>query len=393
MHQETKLDPPGSHALRVLPSGSERMQTAECRTLRGFGSWLPYFPVLPHWANSFRPAGAGAGALPSDSRSHRRELRLLQSMKTHAGAQDAPVEIQNDPLPGNFGGLTRPPERGIMVIRTNVRSESSMPLSTVETRAPGLSANGGRPKTKTGFKRRASAAVRNGSHARAAGTQASEPSNPNRADTRFDRRLAEVLHHASRIFCEKGYEGASMRDLSRASGMSLAGLYHYCESKEELLYLIQKHTFRTIIATLRRKLGGSTDPQERIHIFIANHIEYFLANKEAMKVLTHEDETLKNGRGTEIAAIKREYYRICLGLVEDLPRPPELPFSPRVAVLSLFGMINWVYTWHNPRVDADAGALARKMGGIFLHGVLGGKPARRKVETHRLNGFHREKKS
>src|SRR5579872_6020976 len=99
MHQETKLDPPGSHALRVLSSGSERMQTAKCRALRGFGSWLPYFPVLPHWANSFRPAGAGAGALPSDSRSHRRELRLLQSMKTHAGAQNEPVEIRNDPLP------------------------------------------------------------------------------------------------------------------------------------------------------------------------------------------------------------------------------------------------------------------------------------------------------
>src|SRR6185437_1399809 len=69
-------------------------------------------------------------------------------------------------------------------------------------------------------------------------------------DSRFDRQLARVLEHAARIFCEKGYEGASMRDLSRASGMSLAGLYHYCESKEELLYLIQKHTFRSIIDNL-----------------------------------------------------------------------------------------------------------------------------------------------
>ena len=61
-------------------------------------------------------------------------------------------------------------------------------------------------------------------------------------DTRFDRRLADVLAHASRIFWEKGYEGASMRDLSRATGMSLAGLYHYFESKEELLNLIQCET-------------------------------------------------------------------------------------------------------------------------------------------------------
>jgi TetR/AcrR family transcriptional regulator, cholesterol catabolism regulator len=196
-------------------------------------------------------------------------------------------------------------------------------------------------------------------------------------ENRFDRRLADLLAHASRIFCEKGYEGASMRDLSRATGMSLAGLYHYFESKEELLYLIQKHAFTTIIEAARHKLESSSDPEERIRIFIRNHLEYFLANKEAMKVLTHEDETLKNGRGAEIASIKREYYRICLDLLEELRRSGRLEFSGRLAVLSLFGMINWIYTWHNPLVDADAEALARHMGDIFLRGVTSaGKPKR-----------------
>jgi len=63
----------------------------------------------------------------------------------------------------------------------------------------------------------------------------------------YDRRLAEILAHATEVFCKKGYEGASMRDLSRDSGMSLAGLSYYFESKERLLYLIQKHTFTTIV--------------------------------------------------------------------------------------------------------------------------------------------------
>lgn len=195
------------------------------------------------------------------------------------------------------------------------------------------------------------------------------------SDTRFDRRLADVLAHASRIFCEKGYEGASMRDLSRATGMSLAGLYHYFESKEELLYLIQKHTFTTIIETLRGKLEGSSSPEDRLRVFIQSHLEYSLANKEAMKVLVHEDETLKDARGAQIAAIKREYYHICFDLLEDLRRQKGLEFSGRLAVLSLFGMINWIYTWHNPRVDPDASALARQMGDIFLRGVgQTGKP-------------------
>src|SRR5438270_2581245 len=81
-------------------------------------------------------------------------------------------------------------------------------------------------------------------------------------DSRFDRQLARVLEHAAHIFCEKGYEGASMRDLSRAAGMSLAGLYHYFESKEELLYLIQKHAFRTIIERIQQRLKGVAGPEE-----------------------------------------------------------------------------------------------------------------------------------
>src|ERR1700730_12878126 len=175
--------------------------------------------------------------------------------------------------------------------------------------------------------------------------------------TRFDRRLSEILIHATNVFCEKGYEGASMRDLSRASGMSLAGLYYYFESKERLLFLIQKHTFTTIVQRLKARLEGVSDPEQRIRIFILNHLEYFLANQASMKVLSHEADALKNGFASDVASVKREYYRICVGLLDELKSDRGLQFSTRIAVLSLFGMMNWIYTWHNPRVDADAAHL------------------------------------
>jgi AcrR family transcriptional regulator len=190
-----------------------------------------------------------------------------------------------------------------------------------------------------------------------------------RNGSRFDRRLAKILEHATDVFYQRGYEGASMRDLSRASGMSLAGMYYYFESKERLLYLIQKHTFQTILEQLKSRLKQVSDPEQRIRVFILNHLEYFLANQKAMKVLSHEDEVLKNGFGAEIAAIKREYYRTCVQLMDELKEACGLAFSSRIAVLSLFGMMNWIYTWHNQRVDADAGELARQMGDIFLRGI------------------------
>ena len=201
------------------------------------------------------------------------------------------------------------------------------------------------------------------------GVRRRAPISEPRLGTRFDRRLANILAHATNVFYEKGYAAASMRDLSRASGVSLSGLYYYFESKEKLLYLIQKDTFTTILARLRPRLEEVDHPTERIRMFIRNHLEYFLSNQKAMKVLSHEDDVLKNGFGSEIAAIKREYYRICMELLNDYKRANGLEFSSRTAVLSLFGMMNWIYTWYNPRVDADAKALAREMGDIFLRGI------------------------
>src|SRR5882757_9932265 len=96
------------------------------------------------------------------------------------------------------------------------------------------------------------------------------PSGPTPPDTRFDRRLAQILDYATEVFAERGYEGASMRDLSRRSGISLAGLYYYFESKEKLLYFIQQHTFSTIIERLRERLAATSDPEARIRIFVGN---------------------------------------------------------------------------------------------------------------------------
>jgi len=222
------------------------------------------------------------------------------------------------------------------------------------------------------------------------------PEQPAPPDTRFDRRLAEILDYATEIFAQKGYEGASIRDLSRLSGISLAGLYYYFNSKEKLLYFIQQHTFRTIMERLRERLAQSRDPETRIRLFVENHIGYSIEKQSAMKVLSHEDEVLKNSYGTELAAIKREYYRICVELVEGLATAEGLEFvgkgagaaggiSTRTAVLGLFGMMNWLYTWYNPRVDPGAEILAREISDIFLRGIRANKAGSRKLphETER----------
>ncbi|MBV9607998.1 MAG: TetR family transcriptional regulator [Acidobacteria bacterium] len=208
-------------------------------------------------------------------------------------------------------------------------------------------------------------------------------------EARYDQQLAKILDHATEVFCEKGYEGASMRDIARSTGMSLAGMYHYFGTKERLLYLIQKLSFGQIRKRLDQRISQADGPEQRIRAFIANHLEYFLEHQHAMKVLSHEDDVLTAVYGREVAELKRDYYRICCNLVEDYKKEKKLDFDSRTAVLALFGMMNWIYTWYNPRLDGDAGRLAREMGNIFFGGIANcsranGRRRRVNLRQHRM---------
>lgn len=185
-----------------------------------------------------------------------------------------------------------------------------------------------------------------------------------------EAKLQHILLHSARVFAEQGFEGASMRDISRATGVSLSGLYYYFESKQKLLYLIQNNAFTIITQRLDTRLEGVRDPEERLRVLVQNHVEYFLSHPSEMKVLSHEEEALDSPYCEEVAAIKKRYYALAREIFDGLAATASADGSnPRLAVLSLFGMMNWIYKWHNPKVDPGAEELTDAIVGIFLHGV------------------------
>jgi AcrR family transcriptional regulator len=195
-----------------------------------------------------------------------------------------------------------------------------------------------------------------------------------------EAKLQHILRHSAEIFAKHGFEATSMRDISRATGVSLSGLYYYFDSKQRLLFRIQSHAFTFILERLQARLETSADPQARLRTLVQNHIEYFLSHPNEMKVLSHEEEALVNPLRQDIGVIKRKYYGLARKIFEAVAAEGTAPgLNPRIAVLSLFGMMNWVYQWHNPEVDPAASELTDLILGIFLHGVLAA-PAK-------LNGF------
>jgi AcrR family transcriptional regulator len=200
---------------------------------------------------------------------------------------------------------------------------------------------------------------------------------------RYDEKLARILRTAAAVIAEKGYDRASIRDISRATGVSLSGLYYYVESKEELLFLIQDHCFGTVIANLERLLEGVEDPERRLRLLVDNHLRYFVNNIAEMKVLAHEAESLRGEYLEAVNGKKRRYAERCAEILTAL-RPAD-GVDVRVATFALFGMMNWVYTWYRPGRDVGVAELAETMSQLFLRGFLSGSEAPGSTERKGLD--------
>jgi TetR/AcrR family transcriptional regulator, cholesterol catabolism regulator len=183
----------------------------------------------------------------------------------------------------------------------------------------------------------------------------------------FDERLDALLRVAAEVFARKGYHATTMRDLSRASGMSLAGMYHYVPGKEDLLYLIQQRCFQSVLAGVQDAIEKESDPVARLRTFVRRHLEFFAANMNEMKVLSHEAESLTGDRAREILELKRRYAQLLQHTIAGADGR-----HPSIAAYALFGMMNWIYTWYRPDGLLGPTELADTMADLFLHGVRGG---------------------
>jgi len=190
--------------------------------------------------------------------------------------------------------------------------------------------------------------------------------------SRYDKKLEHILRTSARIFAEKSYHSTSMRDLSRATGVSLAGLYHYCKSKEELLFLIQDHCFGRVLERLEQRTRGINDPLEKLRIFIDNHLSFFAANMAEMKVLSHEAESLAGDLHKLVSTKKERYARVARKILREIAEQERTNAGVdlTVATYALFGMMNWIYNWYDPRGKLSVNQLVDNITRLFLVGFI-----------------------
>lgn len=186
---------------------------------------------------------------------------------------------------------------------------------------------------------------------------------------RYNKKLNAVLTASSALFARKGFERATIRDVSQATGMSLAGLYYYFKSKEELLFLIQFTTFESLCEKLREIIEDETDPHTCLHSMINMHFGYFIRNMNELKICSREIESLEGEFYRQVAEKRKEYFDLTQSIFEKISDKSGGSLAEsRLAALYLFGTLNWIYQWYRPGRYPDAKELANQLSAIYLRG-------------------------
>ena len=209
------------------------------------------------------------------------------------------------------------------------------------------------------------------------GAKAAESAPRRQKTAKFDRKLVDILHTAAAVFAEVGYDPASIRMVADRAGVSVAGLYYYVRSKDELLYLIQYHVFDGLVrrfesdsAEMLAGSGETARPEARLHRFIHNHLDHFLADMASLTVCTRELGRLSGDYLQQVEALQHTYFHQALEIFQEIcAAHDDRPFDPRTATLAMFGTINWVSSWYDPASDKSAGELAGEFAKLYLRGV------------------------
>ena len=196
---------------------------------------------------------------------------------------------------------------------------------------------------------------------------------PTAAGGTFETRRDHILHAATHVFAQYGYEKASMRTIAKAADVSLAGLYHYFERKEQLLFVMQFRVFSSLLSNLRERLVGVDEPRNRLCTMIQAHVTYFAEHMAELKVCSHELDSLEGETYDQAREIRLAYYGLTREIIVSIIEldPPDYPLDLHVATMSLFGTLNWLYRWWNPNGPTSPKAVATQITNQFLAGISG----------------------
>jgi len=200
--------------------------------------------------------------------------------------------------------------------------------------------------------------------------------------SRLDPRRIEMCRTAAHLFRERGFDGTSVSDVARALGLTKAGLYHYFESKEALLFEIMMYGLDRVRDAVVVPVRDIRDPEERLRQLIVRHASITTQGRGAVAHLGDEIRALPPAARRQLEERMRLYLDLIRETLQELKDARRLtPVDPTVAAFSLLGMILWLPRWFRQGGRLTQEAVANQIADMALGGLLRPRKARTPKKT------------
>ena len=183
-------------------------------------------------------------------------------------------------------------------------------------------------------------------------------------------RYVDIVRAAADVIARRGFHQASMRDIARACGLSLAGLYHYVGGKDELLFLVIDGGLDRLLAALDAAMVEAATAEQALLALVRTHLAFAWDEHAALKIINRDPDLVTEPGRSEVARKRAEYLHRGMAILRDLDprgRPADELHS---ATNLLLGMLNGIATRPFLRAPADAHGLADEVTALFLYGFL-----------------------
>jgi AcrR family transcriptional regulator len=160
---------------------------------------------------------------------------------------------------------------------------------------------------------------------------------------------ARILEAALRIFRERGFQPATMREIAAEAGMALGAAYYYFDSKDAIVTAFYEQAQQQMEPEIERILDTRRTLESRLRGIIGYKFEYFAPNRSLMSSLSaHIDPSQPlSPFSADTAHIRNRDIAFFARAVSDsgVHLPPTIqPYLPRLLWLYQMGlMLYWVY--------------------------------------------------
>jgi AcrR family transcriptional regulator len=201
-------------------------------------------------------------------------------------------------------------------------------------------------------------------------------------------RYGEILGAACDVFARRGFHQASIREIAKAAKLSLAGLYHYVGSKDELLFLVLDRALDTLLRAIDEALAAARTPETKLLALIRTHLQFGFQHGAELKIINRDYELLPEPGRSEISTKRTAYLQRGLGILRELDPHERSGDELLSATNLLLGMLNGIATRPFVRSQEDAHTLAGEVGALFLYGFLERSTQRSDVPAALVGGDH-----